>query len=532
MIDSILVWNIRGVGTSRTRLKTLVGRYKPKIVALLEPFQNLEGARKLARSLKFDMVISNEVEGGKIWLLWDSIYKVQVDKLGMQFISVVVENGADKILIHVIYAKCSWVERRYLWQELSSNHVGVDPCVVVGDFNIIKNDSERRRGRPRPNVAMDDFNDWIHQRGLMEMAAKGSCFSWCNGQSGLARSWAWLDRALMDNSFSNLFPNTICSYLSRSTSDHAPMIIEFKKDPFSYGPSPFRFQQMWVDHPGFLDCVRAAWNLQMVGSLILCLSKKLKHTKVVLREWNKRVFGHTIGRIDALEKQIEEIELQLQSNWEVNLERELHEAVSNLAGWRHREEMRLAQMAKLKWKRKRVLEMRSNGITYESPESIHQGAVEFFQDSLRGEPPIEQSRLEGLIETVILEEENVSLIRPPTLEEVFEAVSSIPNQSTPGPDGFGAGFYKNCWEVVKVDVWKAVVEFFMIKDLPRFFTASYLVLIPKMESPTGFDKFCPISLCSVFYKICSKIIVSRLTGILPRLISLEQGAFIPGRSIF
>ena len=181
MIDSILVWNIRGVGTSRTRLKALVGRYKPKIVALLEPFQNLEGARKLARSLNFDMVISNEVEGGKIWLLWDSMYKVQVDKLGMQYISVVVENGADKILIHVIYAKCSWVERRYLWQELNSNHVGVDPCLFVGDFNIIRNDSERRRGRPRPIVAMDDFNDWIHQRGLMEMASKGSCFSWCNG---------------------------------------------------------------------------------------------------------------------------------------------------------------------------------------------------------------------------------------------------------------------------------------------------------------------------------------------------------------
>ena len=181
---------------------------------------------------------------------------------------------------------------------------------------------------------MDDFNDWIHQRGLMEMASKGSC----------------LDRALMDNSFSNLFPNIICSYLPRSTSDHAPMFIEFKKDSFAYGPSPFRFQQMWVDHPGFLDCVRNAWNIRMECSPLLCLSKKLKHTKVVLREWNKRVFGHTRERIDALEKQVEEIEFQLQSNWEVSLERELHEVVSNLARWRYREEMRLAQLAKLKWK--------------------------------------------------------------------------------------------------------------------------------------------------------------------------------------
>jgi len=50
--------------------------------------------------------------------------------------------------------------------------------------------------------------------------------------------------------------------------------------------------------------------------------------------------------------------------------------------------------------------------------------------------------------------------------------------------------------------------------------------------PTGFDKFRPISLCLVFYKICSKVIVHHLTILLPKIISLEQGAFIPGRSIF
>ncbi|XP_041016179.1 uncharacterized protein LOC121258703 [Juglans microcarpa x Juglans regia] len=301
---------------------------------------------------------------------------------------------------------------------------------------------------------MDDFNDWIHQGGLMEMATKGSVFTWCNGQSGLAHSWAWLDHALTNSSFINLFPNAICSYLSCSTSDHAPMFIEFKKDPFSYGPAPFRFQQMWVDHHGFLDCVKFAWNLRVKGSVLQILSRRLKQTKVImLQEWNKRVFGCTLGRIDALEKQVEVIEQQLQTNWEVNLERDLQEAVSDLASWRRREEIRLAQMTKSKWKVegdrnskffhaclankriKRVLEIRSNEVVHESPESIHQGAVEFFQTSLQGEPLVEQPRLEGLIDPIILEEDNVSLLHPPTLEEVFEALSSIPNHSTPGPDG-------------------------------------------------------------------------------------------------
>lgn len=53
-----------------------------------------------------------------------------------------------------------------------------------------------------------------------------------------------------------------------------------------------------------------------------------------------------------------------------------------------------------------------------------------------------------------------------------------------------------------------------------------------VDVPTSFDKFRPIILCSVFYKIFSKIIVNRLIGFLSRLILLEHGAFIPGRSIF
>ncbi|KAF5459741.1 hypothetical protein F2P56_019662 [Juglans regia] len=190
----------------------------------------------------------------------------------------------------------------------------------------------------------------------------------------------------------------------------------------------------------------------------------------MLREWNKRVFGLTLGCIDALEKQVEEIEQQLRVNWEENLERELHMVCSDLASWWRWEEIRLAQMAKLKWKvdgdrnskffhaclankrRKRVLEMRSNVVVYETLKSIHQGAVEYFSSFLQGEPSVEPPRLDQYIDSIISDEENISLLRAPSLGEVFDALSAIPSQSAPGPDGFGWRFYKSCWVVVKIDV--------------------------------------------------------------------------------
>lgn len=83
-----------------------------------------------------------------------------------------------------------------------------------------------------------------------------------------------------------------------------------------------------------------------------------------------------------------------------------------------------------------------------------------------------------------------------------------------------------------MDVVDGVHNVFRGGKILREFIASFLVLIPKVDNPKSFDKFCSINLCSVFYKIYTKILVSRLSSLLPHFISKEQGAFIPGRSIF
>ncbi|XP_041003911.1 uncharacterized protein LOC121249264 [Juglans microcarpa x Juglans regia] len=82
----------------------------------------------------------------------------------------------------------------------------------------------------------------------------------------------------------------------------------------------------------------------------------------------------------------------------------------------------------------------------------------------------------------------------------------IPTDSSPRPDGFGSGFYKVCWDIVQEDVMMAVHDFFRGGIIPREFTAMSLVLIPKVDNLKSFDKFIPISLCSAFYKTCTKIL--------------------------
>ncbi|XP_041004039.1 uncharacterized protein LOC121249397 [Juglans microcarpa x Juglans regia] len=303
---------------------------------------------------------------------------------------------------------------------------------------------------------MDDFNRLIHEGGLIDLNSHGSKFSWCNGQRGLARAWAKLDRVLLDANLMSTFPNTTCSYLQRTTSDHCPMIIEFLKDPYSYGPSPFRFQKMWIEHPEFMDFVKNVWFVPVVGTGLVKLASHLKKVKVALREWNKRVFGRTNAHIASLEENVEGIEGRLQREWDIEAKRELVVASVELSAWRRKEDIRLAQMAKIKWKmegnlnsnffqvwlankrRKIILGIRtSNGIEFNSPEEIHNGAVDYFEDFLKN---TNQSRefldLSHLISSVIEEEDCARLCCIPSLDEVKEALSSIPINSSPGPDGF------------------------------------------------------------------------------------------------
>lgn len=103
MISPIFARNIRGIGSSRGRLKKLVASLKPKVVALMEPFQNFDKAQGLMRLLLLDNVISN-VDGGKFWVFYSWGVVVQISRLGSQFISLIVGEGSYYFSCTFIYA--------------------------------------------------------------------------------------------------------------------------------------------------------------------------------------------------------------------------------------------------------------------------------------------------------------------------------------------------------------------------------------------------------------------------------------------
>ena len=69
------------------------------------------------------------------------------------------------------------------------------------------------------------------------------------------------------------------------------------------------------------------------------------------------------------------------------------------------------------------------------------------------------------------------------------------------------------------------------KIVLRALNASFIALIPKEEKAMTPDRFRPIALCNVVYKIISKVISNRLKPLLPTIVFEEQTGYVEGRKI-
>lgn len=160
---------------------------------------------------------------------------------------------------------------------------------------------------------------------------------------------------------------------------------------------------------------------------------------------------------------------------------------------------------------------------------IHESAVNYFTKVFTDELPISEEPDLIIIEDFVDEEINVELCEPPGLDELQRVVFSLNKDSSAGPDGFPAIFYSSCWDIIKTDLLEAVVDYFHCSSLPVGISATSLALIPKVENPTGWSDYRPISLYNCSHKIITRLLNERLSTVLPALIFVNHSGFLKGR---
>ncbi len=119
-----------------------------------------------------------------------------------------------------------------------------------------------------------------------------------------------------------------------------------------------------------------------------------------------------------------------------------------------------------------------------------------------------------------------------TIEECAKALRDMPNNKTPGSDGFPTEFYKFFWKDIKsfvVDTFTYAMKHGMLSIEQR---RGILSLIPKKEVDLRMLKsWRPLTLLNTDYKILAKLLASRLQGVIDEIVSTDQKGYIKGRYI-
>ena len=101
-----------------------------------------------------------------------------------------------------------------------------------------------------------------------------------------------------------------------------------------------------------------------------------------------------------------------------------------------------------------------------------------------------------------------------TLKEIYEALSNLPSNKTPGNDGLNREFYLAFFDLLGNEVLASLNYSYQLGKNKRYI-----------------KNWRPISLLNVDTKILSKALASRLKKVINTLISPVQTAYVPGRYI-
>lgn len=158
-------------------------------------------------------------------------------------------------------------------------------------------------------------------------------------------------------------------------------------------------------------------------------------------------------------------------------------------------------------------------------------AQDYFQEMFKSSNPTRMDDIYQELQTKVTDEMNYMLTELVTDQEVKDALFLIGPVRAPEPDGITSAFYQQFWRDIGEDVCTLIRRFFESSEMESDLNKTNICFIPKIKEPKVMSDFRPISMCTVSYKIISKILVMRLKNCLDMIISESQAAFVQGRNI-
>eukprot|EP00253_Pinus_taeda_P031502 PITA_31502 len=428
--------------------------------------------------------------------------------------------------------------------------------IAAGDFNMITRMEEKIGGKSHMEPEVHHFKDFIVNASLIDMPFCNGTYTWSNRRGGTSEIASKLDRFLISDNAFHLGGDLTAEILAYSGSDHWPIALLWQR-PGDKTKKPFRFEAFWLTHPTFKDFIKNTWAsfIPPEGSKMYQLQQKLRFLKGNIKRWNRETFGNIFDAQKELHKELKDIHQEVinSGHTEATLDRERH-ITKQIDERRKQEEIYWRQKSRIQWlkegerntkffHRTTVQRRMHNQIPFivnhdwvkvEEHGQIEEVLLNHFQQVHREQ---EENRHRAIgkitsnIPKLVTAQHNEILMSPISAQEVDEAMGQLKEGKAPGPDGFTTTFFHALWDMIKGEVWQVVEESRAKRWLLPALNSTFITLIPKEENSITPEKFRPIALCNVLYKIISKVIANRLKPLLPMIISPKQSGYVEGRQI-
>lgn len=544
----ILSWNCRGLGNSRAvrALGDLVKSRKPNILFLIETLSTSDRIKKLSSKLGYDNVWIIDCIGrsGGLALLWDRSIQCSVFDSDINHIDAhILKNNTPVWRLTGFYGFSERSRRKDSWEFLKvlANKSSLPWC-IVGDFNDMLKEEDRLGNHKHHQALLDGFKQTVEKCDLIEMDLTGGKYTWEKGRGTTDWIRSRIDRAFATTSWWQLFPLCKLSLHHVIYSDHDPIQVELCSTKHSKKSFRFRFENTWLKEKSFHEEVSNHWK-KLAPTQFL---SKLLDISEFMNKWGRRFFNKFREKIQR-QKDIltlyEDCADEVQTNHYFEERRKLEELMIH-------EEAYWKQRAKSFWLMEgdsnskffhayattRKKRNNINRLVNDRNEVItdHEGMCRIVKDYFlklfdKGDRPGQVCL--NSFEPVISEEQNEMLVAELSFEEFSVAIKQMHPDKSAGPDGLNPAFFQNFWLLLGREVFQSCKRWLHMTEFPAELNDTNIVLIPKKEDADSVKDLRPIALCNVLYKVVAKVQSNRLRVILSSIISENQSAFVPGRSI-
>eukprot|EP00253_Pinus_taeda_P034008 PITA_34008 len=208
-----------------------------------------------------------------------------------------------------------------------------------------------------------------------------------------------------------------------------------------------------------MEVVAKAWFITVTGSPSYLWEKKLKATKVALKEWFKTPSNTLTTYRKETIQQLAELQLEMEGKdiTTQELEKEQVAQLASFISFRKEEQFRARPS------QNHISEITSvDGTVSKGFAQVKEATKTHFQqlyiEDSTGDEAISNDFL-SQIPSLVNEENNLNLMKPFTEEEISNVIWDMELDKAAGPDGFSAHFYRACWTIIKSDLLRMAKAF-------------------------------------------------------------------------